>query len=179
MDFRESPEEQMVRETVGKIAGRFGHSYYVEKARTGGKTTELWDAVAEGGFIGINLPESHGGGGMGLAGLAIVCEELAAAGCPLLLLVVSPAIAGTVIARFGTPDQQDRWLPGIASGQAKFSFAITEPEAGSNSHKLATVARKDGDGYRISGTKHFISGVDEADQILVVAKTGTDDRGRG
>jgi alkylation response protein AidB-like acyl-CoA dehydrogenase len=115
---------------------------------------------------------------MGLTGLSVVCEELSAAGCPLLLLVVSPAIAGTVIARYGTPDQQDRFLPGIASGRLKFSFAITEPDAGSNSHRLATVATRDGDGYRLSGTKQFISGVDEADQILVVARTGTDASGR-
>jgi alkylation response protein AidB-like acyl-CoA dehydrogenase len=178
MDFRESEEQEMLRETIAKIASRFGHSYYADKARTGAKTNELWDAIAEGGFVGVNLPESHGGGGMGLTGLSVVCEELSAAGCPLLLLVVSPAIAGTVIARYGTPDQQDRFLPGIASGRLKFSFAITEPDAGSNSHRLATVATRDGDGYRLSGTKQFISGVDEADQILVVARTGTDASGR-
>jgi alkylation response protein AidB-like acyl-CoA dehydrogenase len=178
MDFRESEEQEMLRETIAKIASRFGHSYYVAKARSAGKTDELWDAIAEGGFVGVNLPESHGGGGMGLTGLSVVCEELAAAGCPLLLLVVSPAIAGTVIARFGTPDQQDRFLPGIASGRLKFSFAITEPDAGSNSHRLGTLATRDGDGYRLSGTKHFISGVDEADQILVVARSGTDAAGR-
>jgi alkylation response protein AidB-like acyl-CoA dehydrogenase len=178
MDFRESEEQEMLRETIAKIASRFGHSYYVDKARTGAKTDELWDAIAEGGFVGVNLPESHGGGGMGLTGLSIVCEELSAAGCPLLLLVVSPAIAGTVIARFGTPDQRDRLLPGIASGRLKFAFAITEPDAGSNSHRLATLATRDGDGYRLSGTKHFISGVDEADQILVVARTGADASGR-
>jgi alkylation response protein AidB-like acyl-CoA dehydrogenase len=178
MDFRESEEQEMLRETIAKIASRFGHSYYVDKARTGAKTDELWDAIAEGGFVGVNLPQSHGGGGMGLTGLSIVCEELSAAGCPLLLLVVSPAIAGTVIARFGTPDQRDRLLPGIASGRLKFAFAITEPDAGSNSHRLATLATRDGDGYRLSGTKHFISGVDEADQILVVARTGADASGR-
>jgi alkylation response protein AidB-like acyl-CoA dehydrogenase len=178
MDFRESEEQEMLRETIAKIASRFGHSYYVDKARAGAKTDELWDAIAEGGFVGVNLPESHGGGGMGLTGLSVVCEELSAAGCPLLLLVVSPAIAGTVIARFGTPDQQDRFLPGIASGRLKFAFAITEPDAGSNSHRLSTSATRDGDGYRLSGTKHFISGVDEADQILVVARTGTDASGR-
>ena len=175
MDFRESPEQEMVRETVAKIAARYGHEYFIAKARSGEKATELWDAIAEGGFVGINLPEEHGGGGMGLYGLTIVCEELAAAGCPLLLLVVSPAIAGSVIARFGTAEQKERWVPGIASGKLKFAFAITEPDAGSNSHRLATTARRDGDGYRLSGTKHFISGVDEADNILVVARTGAPD----
>jgi alkylation response protein AidB-like acyl-CoA dehydrogenase len=178
LDFRESEELQMVRETVARIASKYGHDYFLAKARAGEKTTELWEELAAGGYIGVNLPVSHGGGGMGLSALAVVGEELAAAGCPLLLLVVSPAIAGSVIARFGTPAQQDRWLRGIATGEARFAFAITEPGAGSNSHRLSTTARRDGDGYRLSGTKYFISGVDEADAILVVAKTGVDDETR-
>ncbi len=112
--------------------------------------------------------------------LAIVAEALAVAGCPLLLLVVSPAIAGTVISRFGDDEQTAKWLPGIAAGTSIFAFAITEPDAGSNSHKLSTTATRDGDEYRLSGTKYYISGVDEADHILVVTRTGVDeDSGRG
>jgi alkylation response protein AidB-like acyl-CoA dehydrogenase len=175
VDFREPDELQMLRETVARIAASYGHDYFLRKARSGGKTTELWDELAAGGFIGVNLPESHGGGGMGLSALAAVCEELAAAGCPLLLLVVSPAIAGSLIARFGTDEQKDRWLRGIAGGTLRFAFAITEPGAGSNTHRLSTTARRDGDGFRLSGTKYFISGVDEVDAVLVVAKTGTGD----
>jgi alkylation response protein AidB-like acyl-CoA dehydrogenase len=175
VDFREPDELQMLRKTVARIAASYGHDYFLQKARSGGKTTELWDELGAGGFIGVNLPESHGGGGMGLSALAAVCEELAAAGCPLLLLVVSPAIAGSLIARFGTDEQKDRWLRGIAAGTLRFAFAITEPGAGSNSHRLSTTARRDGDGFRLSGTKYFISGVDEVDAVLVVAKTGIDD----
>ena len=178
MDFIESDELVMLREAVGSIASKYGHDYFLAKARAGEKTTELWDELSAGGYIGVNLPESHGGGGMGLSALAVVGEELAAAGCPLLMLVVSPAIAGSVIARFGTPEQQDRWLRGIAAGSMRFAFAITEPAAGSNSHRLSTTARRDGDGYRLSGTKHFISGVDEADAILVVARTSVEDETR-
>jgi alkylation response protein AidB-like acyl-CoA dehydrogenase len=117
---------------------------------------------------------------MGISELAIVTEELAAHGCPLLLLMVSPAICGTLLARFGTPEQRDRWLPGLASGELKMVFAITEPDAGSNSHKLDTTAVRDGEGWRLSGRKYYISGVDEADAILVVTRTGVDEgSGRG
>ncbi|HEX6871635.1 MAG TPA: acyl-CoA dehydrogenase, partial [Micromonosporaceae bacterium] len=91
--------------------------------------------------------------------------------CPLLLLVVSPAIAGTIITRHGTPGQRARFLPGIADGTMKIVFAITEPEAGSNFHRLATVARRDGDEWVLSGRKCFISGVDQAPYVLVVART--------
>jgi alkylation response protein AidB-like acyl-CoA dehydrogenase len=90
----------------------------------------------------------------------------------LLLIVVSPAIAASVIARSGTVDQKERWLPRFADGSVRMSFAITEPDAGSNSHRISTTARRDLDraGWRLSGTKYYISGVDETDATLVVAR---------
>lgn len=180
MDFEEREEQRMLREGVRRIASGFGHRWYVERARRGEKTKELWDALAKEGYLGVSLPEAYGGGGLGISELCIVCEELSAQGCPLLLLVVSPAICGTVIARFGDDAQRTRWLPGLASGAATMVFALTEPDAGSNSHQISTTAVKDGDGWRISGQKYYISGVDEAEQMLLVARTGTDPRsGRG
>jgi alkylation response protein AidB-like acyl-CoA dehydrogenase len=180
MDFVESDELQMLREAVASIASKFGHGYYVEKARADERTTELWDAVAEGGFLGVNVPEEYGGGGGGITELAAVQEELAAAGCPLLVIVVSPAICATIIARFGTEAQKQRWLPRFATGELKMAFAITEPDAGSNSHNLSLTATKDGDVYRLNGQKYYISGVDECEAILVVTRSGVDpDTGRG
>jgi len=178
MDFQETGEQKMVREAVRKIASGFGRAYYVEKARAGQKTTELWSAVAEAGFVGINLPEAYGGGGMGVSELALVCEELAAQGCPLLLLVVSPAICGEIIARFGSEGQKQAWLPGLASGRSRMAFAITEPDAGSNSHNLSTTATRTGECYRLHGQKYYISGVDESEQVLVVARGSADAGGR-
>ena len=151
MDFIESEEQQLLRQSVAKLAAGFGHEYYLEKSRSGAKASELWQAVGGHGFLGVNLPEAYGGGGQGITELAIVAEELSAAGCPLLLMVVSPAIAGTVISRFGTDEQKTRWLPGLASGDSIFAFAITEPDAGSNSHKIAVTAERDGDEYRLNG----------------------------
>jgi alkylation response protein AidB-like acyl-CoA dehydrogenase len=168
----ESDEAAMIRAAVRKIAQAFGHRYYVERARAGGKTDELWAALGESGFLGVNLPEEFGGGGLGVLELSIVAEEIAAAGCPLLMLIVSPAICGTLIARFGTPEQKQAWLPGLASGEKKMAFAITEPDAGSNTHRLQTSAMREGDGWVLRGTKYYTSGVDEADAVLVVARTG-------
>jgi alkylation response protein AidB-like acyl-CoA dehydrogenase len=180
VDFNETTEQRMLREAVAKIAADFGRDYFTEKVRTGAKTTELWQAVAKAGFVGVCLPEEYGGGGMGISELAVVTEELSANGCPLLMLMVTPAITGTLIARFGTPAQRQRWLPPMAAG-SKMAFAITEPDAGSNTHRLSTVATPEGDGWRIRGTKYYTSGVDESEAILVVAKTGThqgSDRGQ-
>jgi alkylation response protein AidB-like acyl-CoA dehydrogenase len=179
MSYVETEEQQMLRKQVREIGRKYGREYYAKKAAAGESPEELWREVAEHGFIGVNTPEEYGGGGLGISELAIVCEELAAAGCPLLLLLVSPAICATVIARFGTPAQKERWLPGLASGKLTMAFAITEPNAGSNSHRLETAAERDGDEWVLRGNKYYISGADDADAILVVARTGGAEDGRG
>ncbi|WP_034091728.1 acyl-CoA dehydrogenase family protein [Streptacidiphilus albus] len=171
MNFTESQEQQDLRAAVAALGARYGYSYANARARRHEPLRELWQEAGKLGYIGVNLPEEYGGGGGGMTELAIVQEELTAAGCGLLMLVVSPAICGTVIARFGTEEQKRRWLPGIADGSRIMAFGITEPEAGSNSHRITTTARRDGEGWLLSGGKVFISGVDEADQVLIVART--------
>lgn len=180
MDFAESSEHQLVREAVRKIAGKYGAAYFIDKARRGEKTDEVWRELGQAGFLGVNIPEEYGGAALGIGGLAILCEELAAAGCPLLLLIVSPAICGSILSKFGTDAQKAEFLPPLAAGERKMAFAITEPDAGSNSHRLSTTATQVDGGYRIRGTKYYISGYDEAEHVLVVTKTGQDpDTGRG
>ncbi|GAA2604567.1 acyl-CoA dehydrogenase [Dactylosporangium fulvum] len=170
MDFDLTPEQQDLRDAVAKLGKRYGHEYFVRKAKAGEHSDELWEEAGRLGYLGVSVPEEFGGGGGGITELAIVCEELAAAGAPLLLLVVSPAIAATIVNRHGTPDQRASLLPGFADGSLKVCFAITEPDAGSNFHKLATVARRTDDGYVLNGRKVYISGVDECAQIVVVAR---------
>ncbi len=179
MELHETEERQDLRKAVAEIAKDFGHEYYLEKSLAGGKSTELWQAVGKQGFLGVNLSEQYGGGGGGIYDMQIVGEELAAAGCPLLMTVVSPTICGTIIQAFGSEELKQQWLPGIASGETIMAFAITEPDAGSNSHNISTTAKRDGDDWVINGTKYYISGVDEAEAILVVTRTSTNDSGRG
>jgi alkylation response protein AidB-like acyl-CoA dehydrogenase len=171
--FSETEERRELRAQVARLAGKYGREWFTEKARSGEKTTELWLEIAKNGYLGINIPEEYGGGGGGIGDIAAVCEELAAQGCPLLLMVVSPAICGTVIARYGTEEQKRRWLPGICDGTGTMAFAITEPDAGTNTHNITTTARRDGDGWVLKGQKIWISGVDEADHVLVVARAET------
>jgi alkylation response protein AidB-like acyl-CoA dehydrogenase len=168
--FTETEERVALRTAVAKLASGYGREYFTKQARSGGKTTELWREIGRHGYLGVNIPEEYGGGGGGIGDVAAVCEELAAQGCPLLMMVVSPAICGTVISRFGTEDQKQRWLPGIADGTRTMAFAITEPDAGTNSHNITTTARRDGDGWLLKGRKIYISGVDEASHVLVVAR---------
>ena len=171
MDFAETDEHRALRTAVAEIARDFGPRYYAEHAARREPCQELWLALGQAGFLGVNIPEEYGGGGGGLVELGIVCEEIAAQGTPLLLLLVSSAISAEVIAEFGTDEQKKRWLPGLADGTSKVVFAITEPDAGSNTHKLTTTAVRDGDDWLLSGTKYYISGVEEADAVLVVART--------
>ncbi|MFI8099676.1 acyl-CoA dehydrogenase family protein [Streptomyces sp. NPDC086023] len=167
----ETEEHKALRAAVAALGRRYGREYLAKVAAEGGHPDELWAEAAKLGYLGVNLPEEYGGGGGGIAELSIVLEELGAAGCPLLMMVVSPAICGTVIARFGTEEQKRAWLPGLADGSRTMAFGITEPDAGSNSHRITTTARRDGTDWVLTGRKVFISGVDIADATLIVGRT--------
>jgi alkylation response protein AidB-like acyl-CoA dehydrogenase len=169
--FIENEERQALRKAVAALMSNYGQDYYLEKARAQQHTDELWNEAGKLGFLGVNLPEQYGGGGAGMYELSLVMEEMSAHGCGLLMMVVSPAINGTIIAKFGTDEQKQRWLPGIADGSITMAFAITEPDAGSNSHNITTTARRDGSDWILSGQKVFISGVDQAQAVLVVGRT--------
>ncbi|MGW7683404.1 acyl-CoA dehydrogenase family protein [Kribbella sp. NPDC054772] len=171
MSFVESEERRELRKVVGELGKKYGYAWFNQQARSGGHTTELWLEAGKLGYLGVNLPEQYGGGGGGMADLSIVLEELGAAGCPLLMMVVSPSICGTVISRFGTDDQKQHWLPGLADGTTIMAFAITEPDAGSNSHQITTTARRTENGWSLTGRKVYISGLDVAKAILVVGRT--------
>jgi alkylation response protein AidB-like acyl-CoA dehydrogenase len=165
-----SDEEVEMRRTVAAICSDFGPAYMRKQNAAGEPPTELWEALASKGFLGVNLPERYGGGGLGMSALAAVAEEISAAGCSLLLIVVSPAIVGSILVRHGSDAQREEWLPGIAAGTTRVAFAITEPDAGSNSHQISTSATRENGGYRLRGTKTYISGVEDAHAILVVAR---------
>lgn len=167
----ETEEHKALRAAVAALGKRHGRTFDREA---------LWSEAAKLGYLGVNLPEAYGGGGGGIAELSIVLEELGAAGCPLLMMVVSPAICGTVIARFGTDAQKRAWLPALADGTRTMAFGITEPDAGSNSHRITTTARRDPDtgDWLLTGRKVFISGVDIADATLVVGRTEDSRTGR-
>lgn len=169
--FGEPEERIALREAVAKLAGKYGHDFVAKQAREGGKMTEMWLEMGRNGFLGVNIAEEYGGGGGGMSDLAAVLEEAATAGAPLLMMVVSPAICGSIIGRCGTDEQKKRWLPAIADGSHLMAFGITEADAGSNSHKITTTAKRDGDSWVLNGQKTFISGVDEADSVLIVART--------
>ena len=172
MSFIETEEQKELRASVAKLGEKYSYRDYVlPKARRGEPLSELWDEAGKLGFLGVNLPEEYGGGGAGIYELALVQEEMAANGAGLLLVVVSPAICGTIIGKYGTDEQKSKWLPRLADGTTKMAFGITEPDAGSNSHQITTTARRDGEDWILNGRKVYISGVDQAEAVLIVART--------
>lgn len=169
---------RMLREGVGKLVSRFGRRYFQDVVKRHAKPHELWSALGEAGYLGVNVPEVYGGGGSGLADYNVVVEETAAQGCPLLALVIG-SIVVPIIDKHGSAAMKQEWLPGLASGKKRLAFAITEPNAGTNTHKVSTIARRDGNGWKLSGSKYWTSAVDEVDALMVVARgEEVDERGR-
>lgn len=172
--------DRALRDAVRRIATPFGPAWFQGQVDSGGNGEELWRALGDAGYLGVHLPEQYGGGGAGLRELAIVVEETAMAGVPVMSILFSPGVTGTIVERSATEEQKQRWLPDLASGRERWSFAITEPEAGANAHRISTTAVRDGDTYVLRGQKHYITGIENASKVMVVARTGTDERtGRG
>ena len=160
-----------LRDSVSKLVGKFGRKYFQDVVNNGEQPDALWQELGEAGFLGVHVAEEYGGGGGGLAELNICIEETAAQGCPILSMVIS-SITAPIIASSGTEAMKQEWLPGIASGKRKMCFAITEPDAGSNTHKVSTYAVRRGTGWVINGAKYWTSDIDQSQAVMVVARDG-------
>ncbi|MBL8672420.1 MAG: acyl-CoA/acyl-ACP dehydrogenase, partial [Alphaproteobacteria bacterium] len=175
MDFALTDDHRMMADTARKVGERFGLDYWREKDAKKEYAAEFWQAVCDAGLAGVALPVEHGGAGLGMLEMAIVIEELAAAGGgPTVgqLFMNNPIFGGISIAKFGTPDMKRDYLPKIASGQMRFAMALTEPDAGSNSLAMKAFAARDGnDGWRLNGSKIWITCMPQAHKVLVVART--------
>jgi len=170
-DLDLTDEQKLLVASVERLTRRFTRAEFLRCHREGRFPEEVWQELATLGVLGITVPEAYGGAGLGIQELALVEETLARAGVPIVLLVVSPGLGAIVVSRHGSEEQKRRWLPGTATGATKFCFAITEPDAGTNTFKIRTMARKVPGGYRVSGQKSFITGIDVSDHMLLVART--------
>ena len=174
LDFALSDEQKLVRTSVSEMLQPFipRKKEFREMAAKGQFPEELWQAFADMGLMGCLVPEEYGGNNMGLLALALGFEELTSQNfSPGLLLVTG--MDSACILKNGTEEQKQRFLPKIADGSLKLCFAVTEPNAGTNTFRVETLARKNGDTYIINGQKTFITGVDIADYMLLVVRTTT------
>ncbi len=172
LDFELTDEQKMIQKTAQEIVDDFPLDYWYEKEEEGEFAQEYWDAMSQAGIQGIMIPEEYGGGGMGMTEMVVAVEELAKCGAGgVWYLVLTPIFGGTSILKHGSVEKKEKWLPGIANGDVEFCMALTEPDAGSNTPNIDTRAKKEGDEWVINGSKMFISGIDRADGMLLIART--------
>lgn len=165
-------EQLMVRDGVRKLLARFAPRRRELRQAMYRREfpTELWEAVADAGFMGAMIPEAYSGTNMGIMSMVFLSEEMAAFGVshPLFALTSMDALC---IVRGASDEMKRAWLPEIAAGRRKLAFAVTEADAGTNTFRISTMAKRDGDSFLLTGEKQWITAADCADYILVVART--------
>lgn len=174
MDFRLNEEQRMMIETARQIGANFGLEYWRDHDAKKAFPTEYWKAVCDAGLCGVALPEEHGGSGLGMMDMALIVEALSATGGGSTvgqLFMINPIFGGVSISRFGNDRMRKELLPKIISGEMNFCMALTEPDAGTNTLEIKTFAAQDGDGWRLNGRTIWITGVESADKMLVIART--------
>ena len=160
-----------VQEAARGVTAMYPRSYILQCIKEDRFPDELWKKLGEFGLLGLSVPEEYGGSGGGVLEITALNEALALAGVPTLFLIVT-GLARVPIVRHGTPEQIRKFVTPTCSGETKMCFAITEPNAGTNSFAMSTLAtRNDAGGWTLNGQKVFISGARDADHMLVVART--------
>jgi acyl-CoA dehydrogenase len=173
MDFSLTEAQQEIRAAILKICARFGDDYWLAKDRDGGFPDEFHRAIAEGGWLGIAMPETYGGSGLGITEAAVMMQAVAESGAAfsgasalhMNIFGLNPVIV------FGTEEQKRRFLPPLIKGEEKACFAVTEPDAGLDTTRLKTRAVRDGNRYLVHGQKIWISTAQVADRVLLLART--------
>lgn len=171
MDFTLNEDQRQIYDYGAKLSKKFDNSYWLDHARRHAFPKEMFQQVADDGFLGIMVPTEYGGAGLGMTEMALFMEGTANCGIPLLMMVVGPTMSLAHLSRHGTEFHKKELLPAACRGEIQFCFAITEPGAGSNTIKATTFARRAGNRFTLSGEKTFITGADVSDYCLVVART--------
>jgi len=160
-----------IQEAARGVTKQYPRSYILQCIKEDRFPDELWSELGKFGLLGLSIPEEHGGSGGGVLEITALNEALALAGVPTLFLVVT-GLGRVPIVRHGTKEQIAKYVTPTCTGEKKLCFAITEPNAGTNSFAMTTLATPDADGgWTLNGQKVFISGARDADFMLVVART--------
>src|SRR5579863_190408 len=173
MDFALTPEQEAIKSSVGQICARFGDDYWLERDRHGGFPSELHQALAADGWLGIAIPEAYGGSGLGITEAAIMMQTIAQSGAGMSgASAVHMNIFGlNPVVVFGTDEQKARMLPPLIAGRERACFAVTEPNTGLNTTHLKTRAVRKNDRYVVNGQKVWISSAQVAEKILLLSRT--------
>ena len=173
MDFALSAEQQSICDEVQKACAPFDDDYWLERDKTGEFPFDFHRAMADGGWLGITMPEEYGGAGLGATEAALMMHTVAnSSGAMSAASAIHINIFGPhPIVVFGSEEQKQRWLPDLVQGTVKSCFGVTEPDAGLNTTSIKTRAVRVGDGYKVDGKKVWTSTAQEADRIMLLTRT--------
>ena len=173
MTFVLTPEQLEIRDAVARLCTRFDDAYWLKKDTDGGFPHEFHRAMAEGGWLGVAMPEAYGGSGLGITEAAVVMQAVAQSGAGFSgASAVHMNIFGLhPVVVFGTKEQQQRFLPPLIAGKEKACFAVTEPDVGLDTTRIKTRAVKDGNGYVITGRKIWTSTAQVTEKMLILTRT--------
>ncbi len=171
MDFSMGPEQELYRDGVRAVCAKFPESYWRQVDSEKRYPDEFVRALTDGGWLSVLIPTEYGGAGLGIVEASIVLEEINASGGNAAVCHAQMYTMGALL-RHGSEAQKRRYLPELAAGRLRLqSMAVTEPEAGSDTSRITTFARKDGDEYVVNGQKVFTSRVQHSDLLLLLART--------
>ncbi|MFI2228366.1 acyl-CoA dehydrogenase family protein [Nocardia testacea] len=173
MSFELSEDQRLIRDSVAELARKFDDQYWMEKDREHEFPTEFYRAIADGGWLGLCIPEEYGGHGRGITEASILAEQVsrsgggmnAATSIHMSIFGMQPVIV------HGSEELKQRTLPRVARGDLHVCFGVTEPGAGLDTSRITTFARRDGDHYVVNGRKVWISKALESEKILLLTRT--------
>ena len=166
-------DQNAIREAVANLCSQFDDDYWLERDRSGDFPEDFYHAFADGGWLGIAMPEEYGGSGLGITEASIMMQAVSESGAGfsgasaihLNIFGLNPVVV------FGSDEQKHRMLPPLIRGEEKACFGVTEPDAGLDTTNLTTKAEKRGNGYVVNGRKMWTSTAQEADKILLLVRT--------
>ena len=173
MDFRLDDDQNAVVEGIGRAIEAFDDAYWLQRDRDGEFPHAFYDAIAAGGWLGIAMPEAYGGAGLGVTEAALTMAAIAASGGAMAAAssVHMNIFGPRAIVAHGTESQKRRWLPALIEGRCKMCFAVTEPDAGLDTSRIATRAERDGADYVVNGQKIWTSTAQVSQKIMLLART--------
>jgi acyl-CoA dehydrogenase len=173
MDFTAAPEHILIREGIAAVCSKFGDDYWRNCDTTRTFPWDFYNDMADGGWLGIAIPEEYGGGGQGITEASIVLEEIAASGAAMNgATAVHLSIFGmNPVVKHGDAALKQRYLPRVAKGRLHVAFGITEPDAGTDTTAITTKAVRRGDTYYVRGRKVWTSKALESEKVLLLVRT--------
>lgn len=173
MDFQETDTHLSIREGVQRVCSKFTDAYWRDLDERHEFPWAFYEAMAEGGWIGIAMPEEHGGGGQGITEASIVLEEVAASGAAMngCSALHTSMFGMNPVVKHGSAELRDRYLPEVVAGRLHVAFGVTEPDAGTDTTRISTKATRDGDHYVVRGRKVWMTKAAYCQKTLLLVRT--------